>query len=425
MGTARQRIAVVGSGISGLCTAHVLSQRHDITLFEAEARLGGHTHTIPIDHGGTRYAIDTGFIVYNDRTYPNFVALLDRLGVATQPSAMSFSVHCDETGLEYNGTSLNALFAQRRNLLRPSFWWMIREILRFNREARELLSSPDDSLTLSAFLERGRYSKTFVRHYLVPMGAAIWSTAPEQMLAFPAAWFVRFFDNHGFLSVDDRPVWRVIQGGSSSYLPKLTQRFAAGIRMSSPVESVRRTEAGVVISVRGRDPEAFDAVVIACHSDQALRMLADPTDAERAVLGAIPYQENTAVLHTDRRFLPRRKLAWAAWNYHLPRDDGRRARPARVSLTYSMNILQSLDAPVEFLVTLNRDADIDPKTILRRITYHHPLYTREGVAAQARHAEISGQRQTYYCGAYWRFGFHEDGVVSALEVCKQFGMALS
>jgi predicted NAD/FAD-binding protein len=328
---------------------------------------------------------------------------------------MSFSVRVEARDLEYNGTSLNSLFAQRRNLLRPSFHRMIREILRFNREAPALLDGDDDSLTLGEYLQRRRYSREFIDHYLVPMGAAIWSTDPQAMLLFPARYLVRFFHNHGMLSVDDRPVWRVVPGGSREYVKRLTASFRHRIRLNTPVTAIRRLPSHVEIETEDGPPQRFDAVFIAAHSDQALRLLADPSPLEREVLGAIPYQENEVVLHTDTRLLPKRQLAWAAWNYHVP------AQPAeRVAVTYNMNILQGLDAPVTFCVTLNRSADIDPGKVLKRLTYHHPLFTREGVAAQQRQGEVNGANRTFYCGAYWRFGFHEDGVVSALKALEHF-----
>lgn len=416
-----KRIAIVGSGIAGLVAAWVLCRKHAVTLFEADDRIGGHTNTIEFELNGERHAIDTGFIVYNERTYPNFTRLLDRLGVATQTSDMSFSVKCERSGLEYNGHSLNTLFAQRSNLFRPRFWRMIRDILRFNREAVALLGQREDDTTLGTFLDQRGYSESFLRHYILPMGAAIWSTTEDRMLGFPAHFFVRFFHNHGFLSVDDRPTWRVIANGSRRYVEKLIVPFAERIRVATPVVAIERRADGVLVTARGESAESFDEVVIATHSDQALRMLADPSDAERAILGAIPYQENVALLHTDERLLPRRRLARAAWNYHLPTGNS----GARVSLTYDMNVLQSLRTKRRFLVTLNREDAVDPSQVHRRIVYHHPLFTREGVAAQRRHGEISGVRRTHYCGAYWRYGFHEDGVVSAIAVARQFGMELT
>jgi predicted NAD/FAD-binding protein len=362
--------------------------------------------------------VDTGFIVFNHRTYPNFTRLLERLGVASRETEMSFSVRCERTGLEYNGTSIDTLFAQRRNLLRPAFWGMLRDIMRFNREATALLEAPDDSITMGELLRDGGYGREFIDHYIVPMGGAVWSAPTDAMLAFPASMFIRFFHNHGFLKVNDRPVWRTVCGGSREYVRKLVEPLADRLRLRSPVTRVRRTETAVEIDSLGRR-ERFDAVVMACHSDQSLRMLADPTDAEQQILGAIPYQANEAVLHTDESLMPRTPKAWAAWNAHLTRS------PAdRVAVTYDMNILQGLDSREHFLVTLNRGDDIDPSRVLRRINYHHPVFTTDGLAAQRRHDEISGcEQRTFYAGAYWRYGFHEDGVVSALRVAEQVGVA--
>ncbi|QDU69468.1 NAD(P)/FAD-dependent oxidoreductase [Engelhardtia mirabilis] len=423
-----QRLAIIGTGISGLLAAHLLARRHSVTVFEAADRLGGHTNTVEVELGGATWPVDTGFIVYNDWTYPNFIRLLELLEVAWKPSDMSFSVRNELTGLEYNGTSLNALFAQRTNLFRPSFIGMVREILRFGREAPALLDGPDTVATgpgptLGEYLERGGYREPFVRDYILPMGAAIWSASRSQMLAFPARYFVRFFANHGFLNVDDRPVWRVVCGGSSSYLEPISRPFRDGLRLSTPVEAVRRDAEGVDVKPRGGEWERFDGVVIACHSDQALALLADPSEAERQVLGAIPYQRNEAILHTDSSIIPRKRLAWAAWNYHLT-DRGVGHSDAPVAVSYWMNRLQSLDAPEDFLVTLNRDEHIDPARVLRRIEYHHPVYTHAGVQAQGRWDEVSGPRRTWYCGAYWFHGFHEDGVRSALRVGRAFGEEL-
>jgi predicted NAD/FAD-binding protein len=400
------KIAVIGTGIAGNVAAwHLHREGHDITVFEALSHIGGHTHTHAVDG----FAIDTGFIVFNERTYPCFVALLDEIGVASQPSSMSFSVRNEASGLEYNGTSLFTLFAQRRNLVQPSFYRMLAEIVRFNREAPRLLAS-QQAPTLGEYLTANRYSHEFICDYLIPMGAAIWSTDPQRMFGFPARFFVRFLANHGMLTINDRPQWRVIQGGSARYVEKLTAPFRHRIRVNAPVRSVRRTPSEVLV-----DGERFDYAFIACHSDQALRMLADPSPLESEVLGAIRYQANEAVLHTDTGLLPRRRRAWAAWNFHaLPDHRG------PVALTYNMNILQSLDARETYCVTLNRTRDIDPRRIVKRLVYHHPLFTPAAVAAQARHGELNGAQRTYYCGAYWRFGFHEDGVVSALLALRDF-----
>jgi predicted NAD/FAD-binding protein len=409
------RIAVIGSGISGMVAAYHLCRTHDVTVYEAGAHIGGHTNTVDVEHQGRRYAVDTGFIVYNDWTYPNFVRLLDTLGVGWQPSDMSFSVRCEKSGLEYNGTSINSLFAQRRNLARPSFLRMVADILRFNAQAPKLLKRPADGVTLSEYLGRGGYSKYFVDHYIIPMGAAIWSSRPVDMLNFPARFFVEFFANHGFLSVDDRPTWRVIRGGSREYVKKITAPYARNLHLNTPVASVQRQPGRVALRLKNGSVENFDQVFIACHSDQALKLLSDASHEERDILGAIPYQLNEALLHTDSRLMPRRPLAWAAWNYHLPIEQF-----GRVTVTYNMNILQSLNAPVQFLLTLNRGEDVDAAQVLGRYVYHHPVFTTAAVAAQARRPEINGVRRTYYCGAYWGYGFHEDGVQSALASLDEF-----
>ncbi|MEQ1772424.1 MAG: FAD-dependent oxidoreductase [Burkholderiales bacterium] len=415
------KIAIVGSGIAGNVVAHHLYREHDITVFESASHVGGHTHTHAVDIAGEHHEIDTGFIVFNDWTYPNFIALLDELGVASQPSAMSFSVRNERSGREYNGTSLNGLFAQRRNLLRPSFHRMIRDILRFNREAPALLESAME-IRLGDYLSDRRYSREFIDDYLIPMGAAIWSTDPARMLSFPARYFVRFLHNHGMLSVDARPQWRSIRGGSARYVEKLTAPFRRRIRLNTPVETVRRMPDGVMVKVRGAAPERYDHLFMACHSDQALRLLADASATEREVLGAIPYQKNDIVLHTDTSLLPRARRAWAAWNYHVVSAEGSAsAQPA--TLTYNMNILQNLKSRHTFCVTLNRTAQIAPNKIIKQLTYDHPLYTPAGVAAQQRQHEVNGVNRTYFCGAYWRYGFHEDGVVSALNAVEHFAQA--
>ena len=360
-------------------------------------------------------AVDTGFIVYNDWTYPNFIALLEELGAASKPSTMSFSVQCRRSNLEYNGTTLNTLFAQRSNLLRPSFYRMIRDILLFNHEARLAFPNDDDLTPLNDFLAKQNYSDQFLNHYLLPMCAAIWSADPSTIGDVPGRFIVRFLENHGLLNVNDRPVWRVIEGSSRAYVDKLVAGHRDRIRLSSPVQSIRRSPAGVDIQARGREPERFDHVFLACHSDQALKMLADPTPVEREVLGAIQYQRNEAILHTDESLLPKRRLAWAAWNYDLSEQ---RSGPA--SVTYNMNILQGLKSPTTYCVTLNDSDRVNPSKIITHITYDHPWFTRESVAAQRRQREVNRGNRTTYCGAYWRNGFHEDGVVSALTAIQHF-----
>lgn len=414
------KIAIIGSGIAGLTCAHLLNRRHDVTVFEAGDWVGGHTHTVQVSVEGRQYDVDTGFIVFNDWTYPNFIRLLGQLGVSFKPTEMSFSVNDPDSGLEYNGNNLNSLFAQRRNLLSPGFWGMLRDILRFNKEAQRDLNELriDADMTLDDYLKAGGYGERFILHYIVPMGAAIWSMPMAEMLNFPLQFFVRFFKNHGLLSVSDRPQWQVIEGGSSAYIAPLTAAFKDRIRLNCPVKRVDRDEHGVVIhSPAGI--ERFDKVVFACHSDQALQILASPSEAERAILGALPYADNEVVLHTDTQLLPTRKLAWASWNYRLSG-----AGHTHAAVTYDMNILQGIESDTTFCVSLNQSAGINPNKVLARFTYAHPQFSLAAVAAQNRWAELDGVQHTHYCGAYWANGFHEDGVVSALRVAAAFGETL-
>ena len=407
------KIAIIGSGISGLTAAHYLRERHDITVFEANAYIGGHTNTLDVELDCERHRIDTGFIVFNDWTYPNFIRLLDEIGVPSQPTDMSFSVRCDLTGLEYNGSNLNGLFAQRRNLLRPRFYLMLRDILRFNRESLALLESDNEELTIGEYLREAKYSREFVDHYLFPMGSAIWSCPPDTFSQFPIRFVVEFYRNHGLLSVTKRPVWRVIQNGSRTYVEALTRPFRDRIILNCPVQSVRRTPEGIEVHSATRGYEQFEHVVFACHSDQALQLLADPTATESELLGAFPYEANTAVLHTDSSVLPRRRRAWAAWNYHI-----QSAASDKATVTYNMNILQGLRSQNVFCVTLNGADHIKPQRIIQQIAYHHPIYTTRRAAAQRRHNELIDANDTSFCGAYWGNGFHEDGVNSALAVCQ-------
>ncbi|WP_439877820.1 NAD(P)/FAD-dependent oxidoreductase [Pseudomonas prosekii] len=413
-------IAIIGSGISGLTSAYLLNRRHDITVFEASDWVGGHTHTVDVTVDGQTHAVDTGFIVFNDWTYPNFIRLLGQLGVRFKPTEMSFSVNDPDSGLEYNGNNLNSLFAQRSNLLSPGFWKMLRDILRFNKEALRDLEQQRIAAdtTLNDYLQANGYSERFILHYIVPMGAAIWSMSMADMLGFPLQLFVRFFKNHGLLSVNDRPQWCVIEGGSSAYIAPLTASFKERIRLNCPVARVERDFDGVVIhSAAGS--ERFDKVIFACHSDQALKLLAEPSSAEQSILGALPYADNEVVLHTDIGLLPKRKLAWASWNYRL---NG--AGNTHAAVTYDMNILQGLQSDTTFCVSLNQSAGIDPSKVLAKFTYAHPQYSLKAVAAQQRWEELDGAQHTYYCGAYWANGFHEDGVVSALRVARSLGEVL-
>jgi uncharacterized protein len=409
------KLAIVGGGVSGLVTGHLLQRDHDVTLFEAGAYAGGHTNTVRVG----RHAVDTGFIVFNDRNYPSFERLLARLGVATQPSQMSFGVSDARGEFEYASHSPNGLFATRRHLATPWFHRMLAELVRFQRDARALLADGAGDPSLGAWLEERRYSRAFVDRLIVPQASAVWSADPRQMWTFPARFLAAFFDNHGMLGLRDRPRWQTVTGGSARYVEALTRPWRDRIRLATPVQAIARHDDHVAVTVRGRPPERFDEVILATHSDQALALLADASAAEHEILGAIPYALNEAVLHTDRRLLPRRRRAWASWNYHLVDEP-----TGATTVTYHMNRLQALRVDRELCVTLNRTAAIDPSTIIRTIPYAHPVYTAAGERAQRRHAEISGRNRTHYCGAYWGWGFHEDGVRSALRVAERFGARL-
>ena len=419
------KVAIVGSGISGLGCAHRLaSQRHDVAVFEASDRIGGHTATYDVKVGTRRYAIDTGFIVYNNQTYPNFIDLMDSLGVATKATSMGFSVSDDATGLEYAGNNLNTLFAQRANLVSPRFLSMVRDILRFNKES--VLDLQAGTLgtgeTLGAYLQRKRYSKAFCDKYLLAMTSAIWSADFSDARDFPVEFFIRFFRNHGLLQVRNRPQWRVIEGGSREYIQPLIFGFEDRIFVNHAVRRVERPPGrSPVLTFQDGSQKVFDQVVLATHSDQALGMLADPTPQEKSILGAIPYRDNDVVLHTDHRLLPKNRKTWSSWNYRMRPDNN------RAVVTYNMNILQGINAPETFCVTLNDTDSINPARILGRFNYAHPQFTVAGVAAQERWAEINGVNNTWYCGAYWHNGFHEDGLVSGLRVAEalETGSALA
>jgi uncharacterized protein len=406
------KIAIVGTGVAGLVAAHRLAPEHEIVVFEASERIGGHTNTVPVEDADGTHWIDTGFIVFNDRNYPNFEALLAELGVGTRPSHMGFSVS-DGGRFEYSGTPWG-LFARPAHLLSPTFLGMLRDWRRFNREARALIGMNGTAPSLGHWLEQKGFSRHFVERLIVPQAAAVWSADPEQMWSFPASFMAEFFDNHGMYSLRNRPQWRTVSGGSRSYVEAIVAPWRDRVRIAAPVRRIERLPDGVWIEADGCESERFDQVVIAAHSDQALAMLADPSAAEREVLGAIPYQRNEAVLHTDAALMPRRRAAWSSWNFHLAERPGQGS-----TVTYWMNNLQRLRTRRHYFVTLNQSERIDPAKVIRRISYDHPVYTREGVAAQARHAEISGtSRRTHYCGAYWGWGFHEDGVLSAIRACE-------
>jgi len=413
------RIAVVGSGIAGLVSAWLLSREHEVTLFEANDYFGGHTHTHDVEQDGRRYHIDSGFIVHNPAHYPLLTRMFNELGIASQPTTMSFSVHSEASGLEYNAATLDTLFCQRRNLLSPRFVGMVRDLMRFYREAPALLGRHDDGITLGAYLEQHRYGEAFRDDHLIPMASALWSSPARQILQFPARYLVQFMANHQMLQVGDRPQWRVVRGGSSTYVAELRARWSVRERCSCPVFAIRRGNGRIEVhSAAGT--EHFAQVVLACHSDQALNLLADASEAECAILGAISYQTNDTVLHTDASVLPRQRKAWAAWNAWLPRDPG-----SACTVSYCMNLLQRIQSPQPFIVTLNRSKDIDPAKVLARVRYEHPVYTQASVRAQKRKAEIQGQRGTWFAGAYWGWGFHEDGMRSAVEVATGLGVPWS
>ncbi len=411
------RIAIVGAGIAGLHCASLLNGHHEITVFESDTRLGGHSNTVDVELEGRRFSVDTGFIVFNHRNYPNFSALIDRLGVESMPAPMSFSVRCDRTGMEYGGRSIGGLLAQPLNLLRPSFLRMVRDIARLGRTGSELLASIGEHDTLADLCESGRFSRAFVDYYLLPMGAAIWSAPRDAMLRFPAKFFLRFFDNHGMLDLRHRPQWRTICGGSRRYVDRISQPFLDRCRIGCAVRSIRRDSEGVAI-VSSAGMERFDQVILAVHADQSLNLLEEPSAAEIEVLSAMPFQANAAVLHTDASVLPRSRRAWSGWNYRITGDA---ASP--VAVTYNLSMLQSLGTQSPVCVTLNDRGSIDSAKILGRYQFRHPVYTVAGIAARARWRQISGvEHRTHYCGAYWLNGFHEDGVNSALAVCQALGV---
>jgi len=409
---------VVGSGVSGLVCAHLLSPHHDVVLLEADARVGGHVHTVDVAEPGGKVAVDTGFIVFNTRTYPNFVRLLSRLGVASQESDMSFSVRSDRRDFEYGSKNLSDLYAQRRNLLSPRFHRMVLDVLRFYREAKALVDEGPEVELLAWLAERG-YSQAFIEDHLLPMVGAVWSSNRVAARAFPARFLARFLDNHGLLRVSGRPAWLTVRGGSRTYVKAILDGFRGELRTGCKVASIRREEGAVVIRPAGGAAERFDHAILACHADQALGLLEDPSPLERETLGAFPYRKNDVTLHDDERVMPRRRRAWSSWNYHL--DD---EAAAGASVTYWMNGLQRLAGPRQYFVTLNRPAAVAPERVLLRLAYEHPVFTPAGVGAQARHPELLGHRRTSYCGAYWRNGFHEDGVASALQACAPFGVTL-
>jgi len=407
------KIAIIGSGISGNTLAYYLNPRHQIALFESNDRIGGHSHTHHIDVFNQKVSVDTGFIVFNKKTYPNFLKLLHELKVPYEKSAMSFSVKDSQKDFEYNGTSLNALFAQRKNFINPKFYKMIREILRFNKSSIILLSS-NEEISLGDYLKREGYSDFFKKYYILPMGSAIWSSNIKTMMQFPAKFFIQFFNNHGMLNINDRPQWLTISGGSINYVNKMIEPFRKKIKINQNIKYVERKKDHIAIHHKDRI-EKFDWVFFACHSDEALKLIKSPSFHEKNILKAIPYTDNEVILHYDDHFMPKRKLAWAAWNYHI--DDNANS-PA--SLTYNMNILQNLKTEVPLLVTLNPLQKINKKKIIKTLSYAHPQYSLRSIEAQSKYHLISGVNRTSFAGAYWGNGFHEDGVKSALDAIQQF-----
>lgn len=406
------RIAVVGSGIAGLVAALRLQTQHEVELLEAADYAGGHTHTHPIRIGGKTLAVDSGFIVFNRTTYPQFSALLDELGVPSQPTDMSFSVRCERTGLEYAGNGLAGLLAQPGNLLRPSFWQLWFDWIRFNRQARRLLPLLEEQQTVGDFFAQHRYSEAFRQRYFLPLGSAVWSCPRSAFKGFPIKLVLEFYRNHGMLALPGKVRWRVVVGGSQRYVEAILARLKRGVELRTKVVGLRRLASGIELKIEGQPPRRYDHVVLACHADQAVRILgADATALEREVLSAFPYQRNTAVLHTDTSLLPKSRRAWASWNYLLPAEASSAA-----TVTYDMTRLQSLATAERLLVTLNADERIDPRKVLRRMVYHHPIFDARRAAMQRRHRELIDYRGVSYCGAYWGHGFHEDGMVSALAV---------
>ncbi len=411
------RIAIVGAGISGLVCAHHLSKEHEVELFEANDYAGGHTATVNVDTEDKTYAIDTGFIVFNDRTYPRFRALLKDLDVGYQDTEMSFSVHNPDQNLIYNGNTINSLFCQRRNLVSPRFWLFVKEILRFNADCKSRQAKNDyqNNIALGEFLRSERYSAFFSQNYILPMGAAIWSSSLQDIEEMPLKFFINFFYNHGLLDVNKRPQWFSIKGGSKCYVEKLLQRCSAKLHLATPIEKVSRNTAGVTLLTSSGEHH-FDEVILACHSDQALEMIEDPSAAEQQVLGAITYSSNEVLLHSDPNLLPPIPRAHASWNYHCSER-----RDAAAAVTYNMNILQRLpkEAPL-FNVTLNNSSAVREDLILKRFNYSHPVFSAPMVEAQTKRQQICGVDKIHFCGAYWYNGFHEDGVRSAEEVCSRW-----
>ena len=413
------KIAVIGSGVSGLVASMILSRKHNVTIFEKNNKMGGHVHTHKLKSSEKIFNVDSGFIVYNERTYPNFIKLLNQLDVETIDTSMGFS-YKDQNDFEYSGNSLSTLFSKKSNMLNINFYFFIYNILRFNRISSIDISNIDSTITLDEYLQSKKLSDDVIHKYIIPMGAAIWSTNPSTMKSMPAKFFIRFFMNHGLLDIKNRPQWKVIKNGSSEYVKKIYKSLKqnnAKIKLDFNIKKVFRTEDKIKIK-DDNNVHTFDKIVLACHSNQALKMIQNPTNDEKNILSSINYQENRATIHTDTSVLPNRKKAWSSWNYLSTNET------ENVVLTYNMNILQNLKSDKVFCVTINDPGLIDKKKIIKEIKYEHPLFTPSCLKSQSKKDLINGKNNTYFAGAYWGYGFHEDGVNSALDVCKYFDMDL-
>jgi len=412
------KIAIVGTGISGLTAASILNRRHDITVFEADNRLGGHSHTAQVNDQNRSFSIDTGFIVFNEHNYPNLCRLFDAIDVHSRESDMSFSVRCDKSGFEYNGSSVNTLISQRRNVVNPKLWSMLSDILRFHKDApQDLTNGLDEFQTVAEYVKAKTYHKSFLNHYLMPLGASLWSCNAEQFREFPIRFVIEFLHNHNMLQVNDRPLWRTVDGGSKVYVDRLTDDFRDRIHLNTEVERIRRVAGRIELLTKTGDRSIFDEVVLASHADQSLKLISNAEEEERELLSCFPYQLNDVTLHTDTSIMPRQRRTWASWNYRVPEKE-----KTNVTVTYNMNYLQAFESEKTFCVSLNQNGDIDPTRILKRMQYYHPVFTAGRSAAQAHHTDMIRRRGISYCGAYWGYGFHEDGVVSALRVCDAFDM---
>ena len=415
------KIAIIGSGISGLTSAYLLHKKHDITLFESNDYIGGHTNTIKVnDENNNELNVDTGFIVYNNDTYPNFVKILNKLKVETQPSTMSFSLSCERSGMEYGTGNLKALFGNKSNIISFQFYKLLFGIFTYFKKAKTFLKHNNDfSYTVLDFIKSAKINNYTYEKFILPMASAIWSTNFDEIEQMPAKYLFEFYKNHDLLSINPSKKWRVIKGGSKQYVSKLIKPFDDRIRINSKVHSIKRAKNTIYLKTDHNEKEEFNAVILACHSDQALKILEDSTNQEKEILANIPYQLNQAILHTDTSVLPKNKKMWSSWNSYIPKEQN-----SNVSLTYNMNILQSIKSKNTFCVSINMENNINPSKIIKKINYSHPTFNKKSVFAQSQKNKISGIKNTYFAGAYWRYGFHEDGVLSALDVCKNFGVEI-